>query len=173
MTRSANEIETLARKAAMGAGFPPAQAESFGRAAVFHLADGGDAEPLSQALADPVDSPILRLPLLVEDVARAVALAGPVVTLSLQKGDAALAPAYMRLLPFVLRHVAVTPAEDGPARVTVEADPATRASTVLPARIAIRDALYLQMTRLSARTLVPASDASRSAGAGAGEIDND
>ena len=173
MTRSANEIEALARKAATGAGFPPAQAEIFGRAAVLHLARGDDAEALTDALRDSADSPILRLPLVVEDLARAIAMAGPTVSLTLQRGDEALAPAYARLLPMALRAVCVTPQPDGPARLEIEADTARRASPGLPPRIEAPDALMRRLGELAARTHVPASEASRRAGAGAGNIDND
>lgn len=173
MTRSANEIEGLARKAALGAGFPAGQAEAFGRAAVLHLAEGGDAQALSDALADPSDSPILRLPLLVEDMLRALMLAGPEIDLTLQPGDERLAPAYARLMPVDLKRIEVATPEEGPARIEIVADPARLVKPQLPPRIAAPDALIRELTRLASRTLVPASEASRAAGAGAGNIDND
>ena len=173
MTRSVNEIESLARKAATGAGFPPAQAESFGRAAVLHLASGGAAEALTDALGDPADSPILRLPLLVEDLWRALALAGPEVALSLQPGDESLAPAYARLLPVALRAVRVVRQPDGPARIEITAIPDKRHRPDLPARIEAPDALVERLTRLAERTYGSATENSRTSGAGAGNIDTD
>ncbi|KUF12198.1 hypothetical protein [Pseudoponticoccus marisrubri] len=173
MTRSASEIAALAREAARGAGFPPAQADSFGRAAVLHLARGGDEATLRAALADPADSPILRLPLLAEDILRALTLAGPQVEMTLHPGDAALAPAYIALLDIAIETLEIVPGSDGAQRLRVHADAERVAATALPARLAVSESLAAELGALADRTLVPASEQSRSAGAGAGDIDND
>lgn len=173
MSFSANELGGLAQKAARGAGFPPRQAELFGAAAVLHLASGGDAGALEQALADPQDSPILRLPLLTEDILRALTLTGPEVTLTLQPGDEALALSYTQLLHVCVERAEIEQAPDGLPRLTVRADLNTAARPDLPARIDAPEDLVAWLGQLAAETFVPPSEASRSAGAGAGNIDND
>lgn len=173
MTWSANEISALSQKAARGAGFAPAQAEVFGRAAAVHLGTGGPAEALTEALRTPSNSPILRLPRLMDDILRGLTLAGPTISLTLHPGDAALAPAYARLSQIQLTDCRVTRAEDGPPKITVTADPAIRARVTLPPRIFAPTWLIGALTRLAAATYVPASEQSRRAGAGAGNIDND
>lgn len=173
MSYSINEIQTLAQKAARGAGFPPAQAESFGRAAVVHLATGGAAQPLLDALRNPNDSPVIRLPLLMDDVLRAARVLGEGITLSLQAGDGDLAPSYTRMLPIEVRDIHVEHVPDAPARLHVRADARIRATPKLPARIMVPAELIEKLTDLAARTYVPATDASRQSGAGAGLNDND
>lgn len=170
MSRSVNEIEVLARKAALGAGFPPAQADSFGRAAAQHLALGGAGQALLDALDDPANSPVLRLHLLPEDIRRAVPLTGAELALSLQAGDEAMAPAYARLAGMTVAQSTVDLSGDIP-KLRLEIDPDSNPSP-LPARLDLEDEVYAALAKYAARTLVPASDASR-AGAGAGDIDND
>lgn len=172
MSYSANEIQALAAKAARGADFPVDQSDRFGRAAVQHLAAGGDEEALLAALADPSDSPILRLPLLIDDVfAASAAIAGP-VELTLHPGDAALVESYARLLPIELSEVTVV-AREGTDRLRIAADLNAPATRKLPARIEMSDHLRAALTRLAVQTHVPASEASRLGGAGAGLSDND
>lgn len=172
MSYSANEIAGLSQKAARGAGFPPGQAEIFGRAAAVHLGSGGAPEALTAALARPGDSPILRLPLMMDDILRGLALAGPTITLTLQKGDEALAPAYARLLQIRLSECRIAAKGDGLPQISLTGDPSTRQKLALPPRISASTELIDKLTRLAAATYVPASAASR-AGAGAGNIDND
>ncbi|WGW03686.1 hypothetical protein [Tropicibacter oceani] len=175
MTRSANEIMGLAQKAASGAGFPPEQAARFGQAAVAYLAAGQPPDALLTALRDPADSPLLRLPLLMDDVLRALSLTGPEVELTLHPGDEALATAYARLLPLRMTACTVVEAdgEAGQARLRVAADTDTPARLRFPPRIEAPQSLIEALGQLAARTYVPASEASRLAGAGAGNIDND
>ncbi|MFZ7090335.1 hypothetical protein [Primorskyibacter sp. 2E233] len=173
MSRSANEIMGLAQKAARGAGFPPQQAERFGRAAAAHLAANRNPEDLVQALRDPADSPVLRLPLLMDDVLRALSLTGPNVDLTLHPEDVSLASAYARLLPIRVTDCTIVQDEDRQPRLHVSADLQTPGKTSFPARIEAPEDLIAQLSRLAAKTYVPASEASRSAGAGAGDIDND
>jgi len=173
MSYSANELQSLAQKAAMGAGFPPAQAETYGKAVAVHLGEGQDAAVLSNALDDPSDSPILRLPLLLDDILRAIAVLGPDVTLSLHPKDVALAGSYARLLPLQLHDIKVETREEGQPRLHLRADPKTPRQIALPPRIAAPGPLVERLQSLAARTYVPASAASRNAGAGAGNIDND
>ncbi len=172
MSYSANEISGIAQKAARGAGFPPAQADLFGRAAAQHLGAGGPPEALTEALANPQDSPILRLPMLLEDIQRALAASGPEITLTLQPGDEGLAETYARLLPLVYSTCSVEIVEGLP-RITLELGPDGATPPPPPPRIPAPDPLMETLGKMAARTYVPASDASRSAGAGAGDIDND
>ena len=173
MSFSATEVMALAQKAARGAGFPPAQAEAFGRAAVIHLGADRPGDALRAALADPKDSPILRLPLLMDDVFRAAASLPEPIELSLQTGDEALAPAYIRTLPIRIVSCKVQPGTDGPARLVIEADPSTPAKPSLPPRIALPDDLAAELSALAQKTYVPATEESRRKGAGAGLTDND
>lgn len=173
MSFSANEIASLAHKAARGAGFPPRQADVFGAAAVHHLAAGGTPSALRRALADPTDSPILRLPLLTEDILRALSLSGPEVTLTLQPGDEALALAYTALMHIHIERAVVDRPEGAPPRLTLCADLDSPTRTRLPARIDAPADLIEHLSGLAAKTLVAPSVASRNAGAGAGNIDND
>ena len=170
---SANEVSGLAQKAARGAGFPPAQAETFGRAVAVHLGAGRAAGPVQAALANPDDSAILRLPLLLDDVLRAMALTGGEVALPLHPGDEALALSYARLLPLRLSDCRVEHREEAQSRLVLSGDPDVPARPALPPRIDIPEDLRVFLSDLAARTYVPASEASRMAGAGAGNIDND
>ncbi|WP_417210773.1 hypothetical protein [Antarctobacter sp.] len=173
MSFSANEIAGLAQKAARGAGFPPRQAELFGAAAVHHLAGGGPPAALDRALANATDSPVLRLPLLIEDVLRALTLTGPEVTLTLQPGDEALALAYTGLINIQVDWARIDQSEDGLPRLTLCARSDTPARPRLPARIDVPAELVAHFGQLASETYVASSGASRDAGAGAGNIDND
>ncbi len=172
MSFSANELASLAHKAAVGAGFPPSQAETFGRAATLYLGDGHGAEALVGVLDDAADSPVLRLPLLMDDILRAIALLGPEVTLSLHPGDVDLASSYARLLPLQITSLDVDIPEEGQPRMHLVTDPARPTQHPLPPRITAPEPLVSTWQDLAARTYVPATAASR-AGAGAGNIDND
>lgn len=172
MTHSANEVMKLAERAARGAGFPPAQAESFGQAAVVHLGAGRDADALLKALADAQDSPVLRLALLPEDILRAVRLMGARIALTLHPGDETLAMAYARLVPHRLVSLRIDHPDDGQPRLHVEVDLSTAATPSLPPRIDVEQDVMARLAVLARRTYVPASETSRAA-AGAGNIDND
>ena len=172
MSFSVNEIENLARKAAVGAGFPPEQARRFGRVAAIHLAHGGSEAPLLAALRDPADSPILRLPLLVDDVLRASEAMGDDLVLSMHPGDAALAPAYVATLPRVLKSCGVDTSGDQP-RISLTLGAPRGADADMPDRITLGDDARRHLQRLARNTEVPATEASRLRGAGAGVIDRD
>lgn len=173
MSYSINEIQTLAQKAAMGAGFPCAQAETFGKAAVAHLIEGGAPEVLLGALSKPHDSPILRLHLLMDDVLRAVRAMGGDVSLSLHQEDGALAKAYVRTLPIRVSNVTIEDREDATSKLHLSTEPGSHVELEIPARLTIPNDFGDTLRTLAARTYVPSSDASRLAGAGAGLTDND
>lgn len=172
MSYSANEISGLAQKAARGAGFPPAQAELFGRAAALHLGTGGPPEALTAALLDPQNSPILRLPLLLDDIRRALDATGPDISLTLQPGDEGLVESYARLLP-IAYSTCKTQTREGLPRLLLTRGRDGQSAATLPPRIPAPDPLVYELGQLAAQTYVAASESSRSAGAGAGDIDND
>lgn len=172
MSLSANEIQALATKAARGAGFPPGQAESYGRATVMHLVAGRDPQPLRDALAQVDNSPILRLPLLVDDILAACAAVKGPAELTLNPADSALAPSYAELAPVRLRDCTlITTGEQPRLRVDAELDTPWRPK--LPPRLDLPARLRATLNELAQNTYVPASEASRLRGAGAGLSDND
>ncbi|MEQ6248678.1 hypothetical protein ABMC89_07300 [Sulfitobacter sp. HNIBRBA3233] len=153
---SANEVMALAGKAARGAGAPPAQAAQFGRAAVAHLLAGRDPEMLKAALASLPQGPILSVPRSLDRIAE-----GGESGLSM---DTALVRSYLETLP----HAAWI---DAAGRVVVDLAAPNRLR--LAGRIDLDRDTVAQWSALAARILVPETEASRRAGAGAGLTDND
>lgn len=100
-------------------------------------------------------------------------LTGGDVVLTLHPGDEALALAYVRLLPLRLLERTIEKRPGAQPRLRVVADTATPAKPDLPTRIDAPEALMDHLSDLAARTYVPATEASRVSGAGAGDIDND
>lgn len=127
MTHSVNELQSLAQKAARGAGAYPAQAAHFGRAVAYHLAAQRDSRALQDALAALPAGPIQTLPMTAKTL------------------QTPLAQSYTEAA--------------GNAR--------------LPARLTCPDALLSTLQTFAQLTYVPATAASRAAGAGAGLTDND
>ena len=166
MTRSANEVMTLAAKAARGAGAPPAQAAEFGRAAVCHLIAGRDVADLWTALEALPKGPILTLPLAFARFAQGAVdgvASGTVPGVS----DVALAQSYADALPYA--NTSETGSEGLQLSLEIS-KPATRPKIT---RVDLPEDLAAWMKTLAARTFVPESEASRLAGAGAGLSDND
>ena len=165
MTRSANEVMVLAGKAARGAGAPPAQASEFGRAVVHHICAGRDMRHVSEALDALPKGPIMDFPV--------------AFTRVLETGGASprgqveasawlpLAQSYADALPFAARVTVIGEVLD------IIADVQQPAAKVSLGRLTLPDTLFDKMNALAARILVPESDASRRAGAGAGLTDND
>lgn len=162
------EASALIAQAARGAGFPLAQSMLFGKAAAGYLAQGGDDTVIAKALADPNDSPVLRLAHLVVDLGRAMAATGTDVALSIDPADSALAPHYAYQAP---RRI---------VSLTIEHRPAPAASVMrvvfapeaggVPrpfGRVEIDPALWRHLKALAARMMVPDSATSRNRGAGA------
>ncbi|MGR3494443.1 hypothetical protein [Citreimonas sp.] len=151
MTWSFDAFAGLAARAATAAGFPHDRAQTFGRAAAVHMARGGDSGAIAEALRDPADSPILRLPLLMHDLMRAAQISGPSVALSVLPADRALAPDYAELLPVTLRDVTIRSAtEKGPAQLqaTVTEDVAEEPDAT---GIDVPDDLVETLSRLAER----------------------
>lgn len=160
MSRSLNEVMTLAAKAARGAGAPPAQAARFGQAAVAHLCAGRNPEMLDRALAALPDGPVMALPLNLARVCEAPDASGPLE----DGGWPELAESYVDALP-----CAATLNVDGTLTVHLDAPAAPKSQ----ARCEVSEDQIARWADLAARILVPESDASRLAGAGAGLTDND
>ncbi len=148
MKQTSFDLRTLATRAAQGAGFDIAQAETFGRAAVRHVTQNRDSAAILDALRSSRDSPILRLPLMLDDMIAACAALGGTAELTLNPADAALAPSYAELLPVRLRECNVIPGPDQP-RLRVTTDAAHRSEVDLPALVAAPDALQDRLKRIA------------------------
>ncbi|WP_299963293.1 hypothetical protein [uncultured Roseobacter sp.] len=161
MSWSRAEVQALATRAARGAGAPAAQAVHFGRAAALHLARGRPASEVSQALAALPEGPVLRLPLALQRLRRAGG--GDEIDTG---GLPDLARSYVETLgmPLTIREVSPDALIVSPTKTAPLPD---------PGRITGCEALIAEMTELAAHTLVPESDVSRQAGAGAGVTDTD
>lgn len=163
MKLSANEVMTLAARAARGAGAPPAQAVAFGRAVLFHLAADRPEGDLVAALDALPGGAILTLPL-----AFARILTAP----SRQTGlppdaPSCLLQSYAEAQPF-----ATTLRTEG-TQIQASADLESPGPAPTARRIAMSEDLYARLDHQAARILVPESETSRRAGAGAGLTDND
>ena len=166
MTRSANEVMTLAAKAARGAGAPPAQAAEFGRAVVCHLIAARDVAEIWVVLKALPKGPILTFPTAFARLAES-AVAGQAKGVLACETTPELAQSYAEALPFSQSN---DPVPNG-LRLTLNlTKPATHKTVP---RIDLPEDLAGWMADLAARTFVPESEASRLAGAGAGLTDND
>ncbi len=179
---SLNEVETLAAKAARGSGLSWGLADDVAKAArrlacaglnwtdpVLRLAEDPHSAATGAALADltsdePQTLPDIGNPLLVAALAAAHPSARRVnwldVTLHLQEGQVIVTTCTPTL---AARHVVLT------------ISPASQPHTPPPpfTRAEASPEALKQLESLAARTLVPASEQSRTAGAGAGLTDND
>lgn len=166
MKCSANEVTTLAAKAARGAGAPPAQAVGFGAAALCHLIARRDPAVLRAALDALPEGAILDLPLAlamtIED-GEGAEIKGKLVVGDFPK----LALSYLDAQPYTTE----TKLDGSTLAVTLHlTQPRARKAV---ARVDLPDDLAAHMQGLAAHLLVPESDASRLSGAGAGLTDND
>ena len=147
MTETAAHIRELATLAARGVGFATRDAEVFGKAVLWHLADGGDPDAVIRALSDPEDSPIVRLPLVLADLQRAFgAVSGP-IELTLNADDTELALSYARLVPHA--HAAVVGEPSSPPRLRLE--PSTATEPPLPDRAKLPNRLGEHFSALAER----------------------
>lgn len=166
VTCSANEVSGLAAKAARGAGAPPAQATQFGAAAALHLGVGRAVDCLDAALAALPGGPIITLPLAIARIAETAQGAPARGDVSGAKAD--LLKSYLAVLPYDARlEVGL---ENGG---TILLDPMRPAARPPVVRLDLDQQTYTAWSALAARILVPESEASRRAGAGAGTSDND
>lgn len=163
MIGSANEVMNLAAKAARGGGAPVAQAYAFGRAAACHLIAGRPAADLGAALDALPSGPILDLPVLLMACAEArqheaTIPAGPLPELTLS---------YAQTQSFACTAILCG------SQLTVSQTFDQQAVQTPAKRVTLPDTLAAKMQTLAARLLVPETEASRLAGAGAGLTDND
>lgn len=163
MSRSANEVMTLAAKAARGGGAPPAQAAIFGRAALRHLSADRGEQVLMQALDALPAGPIITLPRFFVELAEQAVEGRAQGMLPAQP----LALSYAEAQSYMCEVTQVS------EKLTVTADLTKPADRPVLKRIVLSDTFLLQLEKLGAKLLVPESDASRLSGAGAGLTDND
>lgn len=166
MKCSANEVMTLAAKAARGAGAPPAQAADFGAAALRHLQAGREVDMLIDALKALPSGPVIALPLvlmqILENSTDGIAEGG------LEPGsNATLIQSYLDAQPFE------TQLENQAGSFHITLFPTKLKAAPLMPRVDAPDDLLASFQSYAARILVPESDASRLSGAGAGLTDND
>lgn len=163
MTRSANEVMTLAAKAARGAGAPPAQAAHFGRAALCHLSADRPEANLTAALDALPGGPIIALPRFFAQLAEHAVDGMAQGTLVAEE----LNISYAEAQAFDCQTTATSES------LTVTMDLTKPAERHTLKRIVLSDAFFYKLENLAAKLLVPESDASRLSGAGAGLTDND
>lgn len=163
MSRSANEVMTLAAKAARGAGAPPAQAAQFGRAALRHLSADRGERVLLQALEALPEGPIITLPRYFVEFAEQAVEGRAQGMLPAQE----LALSYAEAQSYSCEITLVS------EKLTVQADLTKPADRPVLKRIVLSGTFCNQLESLAAKLLVPESDASRLSGAGAGLTDND
>ena len=143
---------------------PPAQALAFGAMLARHLADNGPEGPIRAALATP--ETIVTLALRIEQVIEATSLRGkPVRVVEDNAGQRAMLISWLFCLPcqtdLMVNGNAIT------ASLLLTA-PSQRTR---PDRVPLSADLKAQLQSLAAKTYVPDSDASRSGGAGASQME--
>lgn len=162
MIWSEAEILTLATKAARGAGAPPEQAARFGQAAVAHLHAGRGEAALIAALDALPDGRVLT------HLRRIDAVLSAADEVAIPNPDAdRLSDSHLDALPFLASGWAT------PKGLVFDINLAAPRERLGPQRITGCSRLIRQMTDLAKAILVPESEASRRAGAGAGLSDND
>lgn len=164
MKASANEVMTLATKAARGGGAPPDQAASFGRAALCHLVADRAKDDLSTALDALPDGPILDVPLGLLQMMESAE--GMISKGAFPASD--LLISYLEAQPFGFE---VIDQSDDELTVRMMLNAPKSAKPI--ARITLPETLATKMQTLAANILVPDTAASRLSGAGAGLTDND
>lgn len=158
MEMSANEIEMLVLKAARGGGCPLGLAEDLAVAIGFV-----DLEELSRC---PCDSGA------VEAIPSALDRLVTDGTAQKLRADPALVAGYVAAFSRQIGTVAVEDAHDGTVTMAPAALPPATDPRPLGRRV-LRPDLLAHLQDMAARTLVPETEASRVAGAGAGLTDND
>ncbi|WP_372835280.1 hypothetical protein [Puniceibacterium confluentis] len=143
------DLRSLAVRAAQAAGFTESQAELFGRAAVRHVTQGRDCASLLEALHNPTDSPILRLPLVLEDTLSACRVLGGSAELTLNPADTELVQSYVELLPGPISSCKVT-IRNGLPRLQVTTSVTQAASPERPQEVAVPETLLEQLRTLAA-----------------------
>lgn len=165
MSRSWNDVQSKATRAAMGAGVPPAQALAFGAMAARHLADGGDEGALGACLNTPAQ--IVVLAGQIEELVEAASISQGPVQLAPADKDRDLLMSWARSLPCQCD----AQSDDTGLAFTLALTQPSRLAR--PDRVRVGDALWAAMDALAIQTYVPDSAASQAFGAGAGLMDID
>lgn len=153
----------MAAKAARGAGAPPEQAAEFGKAALMHLIAGRPAEDIETALAALPTGPILDLPVAIRRTLETAQEATATLLLP-KEPPAPLFLSYLEAQPFAVERA-------GEDQIVLHLKVPAAPMSIL--RVHPPNWLWAQMSDLARQILVPDTAASRAAGAGAGQIDND
>jgi hypothetical protein len=163
---AANELVSLAVKAAIGAGVPPGQAQDFGQAVLFHVNAGRNSAEIITALAHFPNGPVLALPIALsrlietaeEDVAQGTLHLGSFSELTKSYVESRPVKSTLSVIGTQARITFLTnqPAQMRPA-----------------ARLYPDERLIETLRSYASKTLVPETDASRKSGAGAQTTDND
>lgn len=157
MIKTGNEIEVLFLKAARGGGLPLGAAEDLCAAARYLDLNAVRCCPVECGLA-------LAVPAALDQV---IAGHGPQEV----SGDAAVIAAFLAAAEAAYgRAITVEPAPDG---VVIHGLAEAKAAEPALSRREVPEALLTHLEEMAARLLVPETDASRAAGAGAGLTDND
>lgn len=174
MIRAQNEIAAIVQKAARGAGAPPGQAEDLARIAVHVVNTGRDLDCVVAALDDFDD------PLDVQWDSDCIKVrSGPACTVASVVRDAFLSgvtsarladPAQAPLIRAALDEAGIMVTGDDTDLIRTDHLPAP---ATVRGPVDIPDHQWVRLETYADRTLVPETDASRIAGAGAGLHDND
>jgi hypothetical protein len=172
MRRSVNELRALVLKAARGAGVPLGCGEDLAQGAVtLASSDPSHLTELTVALAAPFEAPGERVALAGPSAIDRVIAYGEV--LRLESLDAPALLVAMVEDANSARDARILAARDGDV---VTLTPSEEVPTPLTRRsgpLEVDPDLWRHLESLAAKTYVPASEASRVAGAGAGLTDND
>lgn len=171
--RALNEVSSIVQKAARGAGFPVGQAEDLGRIAAYLAGTGGSVAPVTAALQEPVRPVDVRWQDdQVEVVEGPAALIGPIIRDAFAMGCTTTALADIAHAPLVSAFLAQSGiAQKWDGKIVTQSDTTVLKPTCKA--VAIPDGDWQVWSELSAKTYVPETEASRSAGAGADLTDND
>ena len=171
MIRSRAETLALIQRAARGAGLPPGHAEDVARAAVTALAaDPSCATGIAAALTAPAgpvacqdDGSTLHIP------TTRVVWAGPMIRDALDAGALRIVAGQVDCPALLAAMLPGATVEDAGSGILVR--PAGTPAPVTRGPVDIAPAVWAAFEALAARTLVPDTDLSRRAGAGASDAD--
>ena len=170
--RALSEIGAMVHKAALGAGLPLGQAEDLGRVAIYLAGTGGDVDVISAALKDHTAPQVVWEDQKLRVTAGAPGLVAPIIVDAFAMGitRAELAGATQAgLVRAFLAAAGYDVIIDGKAvSLNAKMPPDTPVGPV-----AIAESIWTGWAAFAAKTYVPASAASRLAGAGAGLTDTD
>lgn len=164
MRVSRSEFEATVRKAARGAGWPPSLAEDLSRAAGALAATGGETALWAAVMIERDQRDLLANTI----AAFELSLVGETATIPASSASTLLLVACERLVGSE-HHVGFDLESDGPdLKIVVTDEKPMKIVEIFIPKIA-----WERLQALAHKSYVPASEASRIAGAGAGLTDND